>query len=114
MLDLKESPVGIDFMSGGTLRDFFAQFMSQEFYSFFDAVGDIMFYGMITMAEPHAVGMARIPGIIRRNSHAFKFMGRHYGPIISETYKYRVSKKIRQTPILPDTLANLVDRSRRV
>lgn len=113
MEELRVSPVGIDFMSGGTLRDFFRQFMSQEFYNFFDSVSDMMFYGMITMAEPHAIGMARIPDIYKRNKEAFKFMSKYYKPIIWETYKYRLSKKIKDTKYLPNSLATLVDRTRR-
>jgi hypothetical protein len=110
---LKDSPVGVDFTSGGTLRDFFRQFMSREFYEFFDAVGDIMFYGMITMAEPHALGMGRIPGIAWRKRKPIRFMAKHYRPIVRETYKYRLSQRIRESRFLPSPLASVVDLTRR-
>ena len=113
MEELKLSPVGMDFMSGGTLRDFFAQFMSQEFYDFFDGLGDMMFYGMITMAEPHAIGMAKVLEIARKKKPAFKFMGSYYGPIISATYRHKLGCKIKESPYLPDALIPLVDRTRR-
>jgi len=113
MQELKVSPVGLDFMSGGTLRNFFAQFMSSEFYDFFDGLGDIMFYGMITMAEPHAIGMAKIPEIIKKKLPALKFMGSYYGPIISATYRHKLSQKIKDSRYLPDVLLPLVEGSRK-
>jgi electron transfer flavoprotein-quinone oxidoreductase len=113
MEELKASPIGVDFMSGGTLRDLFRQFMSQDFYDFFDAVADSMFYGMITMAEPHAIGMGRIPGILWRKRKPVRFMTKHYRPIVTETYKYRLSQRIRNSSFLPSPLASVVDLTRR-
>jgi len=46
---------GVDFTAGAVLRDFFRMDLSNVL-RLFDNVADAMFYGMLTMAEPHAQG----------------------------------------------------------
>ena len=84
MEDLKASPVGVDFTSGAVLRDFFAEWTSQTFYDLFDNLADAMFYGMLTMAEPHAQGMLRVPGIFVDMIPQLLFLTRYYFPIAEE------------------------------
>jgi len=84
MEELKASPVGVDFTSGAVLRDFFAEWTSQTFYDLFDNLADAMFYGMLTMAEPHAQGMLRVPGIFVDMIPQLLFLTRYYFPIAEE------------------------------
>jgi flavin-dependent dehydrogenase len=84
MEELKASPVGVDFMAGTVLRDFFSEWTSQTFYDLFDNLADAMFYGMLTMAEPHAQGMLRVPGILVDMVPQLLFLTRYYFPIAEE------------------------------
>ena len=84
MEELKASPVGIDFIAGTVLRDFFSEWTSQTFYDMFDNLADAMFYGMLTMAEPHAQGMLRIPAILIEMIPQLLFFARYYFPIAEE------------------------------
>lgn len=113
MEELKLSPVGVDFMSGGTLREFFRQFTSPEFYSAFDGINDMMFYGMIAMAEPHAFGISRVPGIMKKKKEAFRFLMHYYKPILMETYKYKLMRKIKDTKYIPNYFASVIDHTRK-
>jgi electron transfer flavoprotein-quinone oxidoreductase len=91
MEELKASPVGIDFTSGTVLRDFFSQWTSQTFYEFFDNLADAMFYGMLTMAEPHAEGMLRVPAILVDMIPQMLFMARYYFPTAEEASREKIT-----------------------
>ena len=91
MEELKVSPVGIDFTSGTVLRDFFSQWTSQTFYEFFDNLADAMFYGMLTMAEPHAKGMLRVPAILVDMIPQMLFMARYYFPTAEEASRDKIT-----------------------
>ena len=91
MEELKASPVGIDFTSGAVLRDFFSQWTSQTFYEFFDNLADAMFYGMLTMAEPHAEGMLRVPAILVDMIPQMLFMARYYFPTAEEASREKIT-----------------------
>jgi len=91
MEELKASPVGIDFTSGAVLRDFFSQWTSQTFYEFFDNLADAMFYGMLTMAEPHAEGMLRVPAILVDMIPQMLFMARYYFPTAEEASRDKIT-----------------------
>jgi electron transfer flavoprotein-quinone oxidoreductase len=91
MEELKASPVGIDFTSGTVLRDFFSQWTSQTFYEFFDNLADAMFYGMLTMAEPHAEGMLRVPAILADMIPQMFFMARYYFPTAEEASRDKIT-----------------------
>lgn len=91
MEQLKASPVGIDFTSGAVLRDFFAEWTSQTFYKLFDNLADAMFYGMLTMAEPHAHGMLRVPAIVADMVPQLLFLARYYFPIAEEASRAKIS-----------------------
>ncbi|MDM8000219.1 MAG: NAD(P)/FAD-dependent oxidoreductase [Dehalococcoidia bacterium] len=91
MEELKASPVGVDFTSGAVLRDFFAEWTSKTFYDLFDNVADAMFYGMLTMAEPHAQGMLRVPGIFADMIPQLLFLARYYFPIAEEASREKTA-----------------------
>jgi electron transfer flavoprotein-quinone oxidoreductase len=91
MEELKASPVGIDFTSGTVLRDFFSQWTSQTFYEFFDNLADAMLYGMLTMAEPHAEGMLRVPAILVDMIPQMLFMARYYFPTAEEASREKIT-----------------------
>jgi electron transfer flavoprotein-quinone oxidoreductase len=90
MDELKASPVGIDFTAGSVLRDFFSEWTSQTFYDLFDNLADAMFYGMLTMAEPHAEGMLRIPAIFVDMIPQLLFLARYYFPITEEASRSKI------------------------
>jgi len=94
MVELKTSPVGVDFTSGAVLRDFFSQWTSQTFYDLFDNLADAMFYGMLTMAEPHAEGMLRVPGILVEMIPQLMFLARYYFPIAEEASRDKIKNFI--------------------
>lgn len=91
MEELKVSPVGVDFMAGTVLRDFFSEWTSQTFYDLFDNVADAMFYGMLTMAEPHAQGMLRVPAILVDMVPQLLFLARYYFPIAEEASREKTA-----------------------
>jgi len=91
MEELKASPVGIDFTAGTVLRDFFSEWTSQTFYDLFDNLADAMFYGMLTMAEPHAQGMLRIPAILMEMIPQLLFFARYYFPIAEEASREKTT-----------------------
>jgi flavin-dependent dehydrogenase len=90
MEELKASPVGIDFTAGSVLRDFFSEWTSQTFYDLFDNLADAMFYGMLTMAEPHAQGMLRVPAILVDMIPQLLFLARYYFPITEEASRNKI------------------------
>ena len=94
MDELKSSPVGIDFTAGPVLRDFFAEWTSQTFYDFFDNLDDAIFYGMLTMAEPHAQGMLRVPAILVDMIPQLMFLARYYYPITEEASRDKIKNVI--------------------
>ena len=85
------SPVGVDFMAGTELRDFFSEWTSQTFYDLFDNLADAMFYGMLTMAEPHAQGMLRVPAILVDMIPQLLFLTRYYFPIAEEASREKIT-----------------------
>ncbi|OGO01309.1 MAG: hypothetical protein A2Y72_01495 [Chloroflexi bacterium RBG_13_53_26] len=91
MEELKMSPVGVDFMAGTELRDFFSEWTSQTFYDLFDNLADAMFYGMLTMAEPHAQGMLRVPAILVDMIPQLLFLTRYYFPIAEEASREKIT-----------------------
>ena len=91
MEELKASPVGVDFTAGTVLRDFFSEWTSQTFYDLFDNVADAMFYGMLTMAEPHAQGMMRVPAILVDMVPQLLFLARYYFPITEEATREKTA-----------------------
>lgn len=101
---LKASPVGVDFTAGTVLRDFFSEWTSQTFYDFFDNLADAMFYGMLTMAEPHAEGMLRVPAIFIDMIPQLLFLARYYFPIAEEASRGKISNSLagvkRMMPVL--------------
>jgi hypothetical protein len=94
MEELKASPVGIDFTAGTVLRDFFSEWTSQTFYDLFDNLADAMFYGMLTMAEPHAQGMMRVPAIMVDMIPQLLFLARYYFPITEEASRGKIANFI--------------------
>ena len=94
MEELKASPVGIDFTAGTVLRDFFSEWTSQTFYDLFDNLADAMFYGMLTMAEPHAQGMMRVPAIMVDMIPQLLFLARYYFPITEEASRGKITNFI--------------------
>jgi electron transfer flavoprotein-quinone oxidoreductase len=94
MEELKASPVGVDFTAGAVLRDFFSEWTSQTFYDLFDNVADAMFYGMLTMAEPHAQGMLRVPAIMVDMIPQLLFLARYYFPITEEASREKTASFI--------------------
>jgi len=94
MEELRVSPVGVDFTAGAVLRDFFAEWTSQTFYDLFDNLADAMFYGMLTMAEPHAQGMLRVPAILVDMVPQLLFLARYYFPITEEASRGRITNFI--------------------
>ena len=108
MNELKISPVGIDFTSGTVLRDFFSAWTSQTFYDLFDNLADAMFYGMLTMAEPHAQGMLRIPGILADMTPQLLFMSRYYFPIAEEASRDKIKGFLAGTKMMAPMLQNMM------
>jgi len=94
MEELKASPVGVDFTAGAVLRDFFAEWTSRTFYDLFDNLADAMFYGMLTMAEPHAEGMLRVPAILVDMIPQLLFLARYYFPITEEASRGKITSFI--------------------
>jgi electron transfer flavoprotein-quinone oxidoreductase len=94
MEELKASPVGVDFMAGTVLRDFFSEWTSQTFYDLFDNLADAMFYGMLTMAEPHAQGMLRVPAIMVDMIPQLLFLARYYFPTMEEASREKTANFI--------------------
>ena len=91
MEELKVSPVGVDFTAGTVLRDFFSEWTSQTFYDLFDNLADAMFYAMLTMAEPHAQGMLRVPAILMDMIPQLLFLARYYFPIAEEGSREKIT-----------------------
>ncbi len=91
MEELKASPVGVDFTAGTVLRDFFSEWTSQTFYDLFDNLADAMFYAMLTMAEPHAQGMLRLPAILIDMIPQLLFFARYYLPIAEEASREKLT-----------------------
>ena len=108
MEELKASPVGIDFTSGAVLRDFFSQWTSQTFYEFFDNLADAMFYGMLTMAEPHAEGMLRVPAILVDMIPQMFFMARYYFPTAEEASRDKITSFITGAKMMAPMLKGIM------
>ena len=50
-----------------------------------------MFYGMLTMAEPHEEGMLRVPAILLEMFPQISFLMRYYFPIAEEASRGKIS-----------------------
>jgi len=111
MEELKVSPVGVDFTSGPILRDFFEQWTSDTFYQLFDNLADIMFYGMLTMAEPHAEGMLRVPGILLEMLPQIGFLSRYYFPIAEEAARDKVTNFITGMKMMAPMLQGMMNQT---
>jgi len=100
--------VGVDFTAGTVLRDFFAEWTSQTFYDLFDNLADAMFYGMLTMAEPHAQGMLRVPGILVDMVPQLLFLARYYFPITEEASRGKIANFVAGMKAMAPMLQSMI------
>ena len=90
------------------VEDFFAEWTSQTFYDFFDNLADAMFYGMLTMAEPHAQGMLRVPAILMDMIPQLLFISRYYFPIAEEASRGKITNFLETMKIMKPMIQSMI------